>query len=122
MEEDNEFLQAQERQQKGLRDQYNELKKYEAMEDYKHTIHTSSSLLYAIRTNESLQDYTKRLEGHIQILTENNTRIHIHASKGCWYQHKMPTCFCCADRNMYTYLLALLQTISLEYPKITPRT
>ncbi len=116
MEEDNIYLKNQENYFKGLRDQYNTSDKFDAMADHKRVVYSTESLVYAIRSMETLKQYQERLSLHIEIMQNINTSIHIEAPKGCWYTHKSPTCFMCADRNMYTYLLNLIKTIADLHP------
>ncbi len=122
MEIDNDYLERQERQQKQLRDQYNETTKYDALEDYQRVIQ-QSNLDYAIRQSETLENYLARLEIHVDFNYKKNVKTHIQAPKGCWYTHKSPLgCFMCDDQNMIHYMLNLLKTISKYQPDYIPRT
>ncbi len=122
MEIDNDYLERQERQQKYLRDQYNEVEKYDAMEDYQRIIQQSTAD-YAIRKHEKLEDYITRLSIHVEYNAKKNIKTHIQAPKGCWYTHKSPLgCFMCDDMNMIHYMLNLLKTISKFQPEYIPRT
>ncbi len=121
METDNEYLARQERQQKQLRDQYNETSKYDALEDYQRIIQ-QSNLDYAIRKQENLENYITRLEIHVNFNATKNIKTHIQAPKGCWYTHKSPLgCFMCDDMNMIHYMLNLIKTIAKYQPGYTPR-
>ncbi len=122
MEIDNDYLARQERQQKHLRDQYNNIEKYDAMEDYQRIIQ-QSTLDYAIRKSENLENYISRLQIHIEFNAKKNIKTHIQAPKGCWYTHKSPLgCFMCDDLNMIHYLLNLLKTLAKYQPDYVPRT
>ncbi len=121
MEEDKKYLERQDRYFNSLRDQYNTSEKYDAMADHKRIVYSTQSLTYAIRPMETISDYVNRLSLHIEIMQNTNTSIHVEAPKGCWYTHKSPTCFMCADRNCYTYLLNLLKTIAEIHPTTVPR-
>ncbi len=121
MEFDNDYLERQERQQKFLRDQYNETAKYDAMEDYQRIIQ-QSNLDYAIRKEENLENYITRLEIHVKFNATKNIKTHIQAPKGCWYTHKSPLgCFMCDDMNMISYMLNLLKTMAKYQPEYIPR-
>ncbi len=121
MEIDNDYLARQERQQKYLRDQYNESEKYDAMEDYQRIIQ-QSNLDYAIRKQENLENYIERLQIHVDFNAKKNIKTHIQAPKGCWYTHKSPLgCFMCDDMNMIHYMLNLLKTMSKYQPDYIPR-
>ncbi len=121
MEYDNDYLERQERQQKFLRDQYNESEKYDALEDYQRIIQ-QSNLDYGIRKQENLENYLTRLEIHVNFNAKKNIKTHIQAPKGCWYTHKSPLgCFMCDDMNMIHYMLNLLKTIAKHQPDYVPR-
>ncbi len=121
METDNDYLERQERQQKYLRDQYNEVEKYDAMEDYQRIIQ-QSNLDYAIRKQENLENYIARLQIHVEFNAKKNIKTHIQAPKGCWYTHKSPLgCFMCDDMNMIHYMLNLIKTIAKHQPTYIPR-
>ncbi len=122
MEFDNDYLERQERQQKQMRDQYNETEKYDAMEDYQRIIQ-QSNLDYAIRKSETLENYLARLQIHVDFNAKKNIKTHIQAPKGCWYTHKSPLgCFMCDDMNMIHYMLNLLKTLAKYQPDYIPRT
>ncbi len=121
MEYDNDYLERQERQQKQLRDQYNETEKYDALEDYQRIIQ-QSNLDYAIRKSENLENYLARLQIHVDFNAKKNIKTHIQAPKGCWYTHKSPLgCFMCDDQNMIHYMLNLLKTLAKHQPDYIPR-
>ncbi len=120
MEEDTQYQKNQDNYNKGLRDQYNTLQEYEAMEDYQRIIKQGNSN-YMIREKEQLKDYLIRLETHIEYLAKINYKTHIDAPRGCWYTHKRPECFMCNDRNMHFYLLNLMKTLSKYIGDYTPR-
>ncbi len=122
METDNDYLERQERQQKFLRDQYNTIEKYDAMEDYQRIV-KQSNLDYAIRVSENLENYLPRLQIHVEFNAKKNIKSHIQAPKGCWYTHKSPLgCFMCDDMNMIFYMLNLLKTLAKHQPEYIPRT
>ncbi len=121
MEIDNDYLERQERQQKYLRDQYNEVEKYDAMEDYQRIIQQSTAD-YAIRKQEKIIDYIQRLQIHVEFNAKKNIKTHIQAPKGCWYTHKSPLgCFMCDDMNMIHYMLNLIKTMAKYQPEYIPR-
>lgn len=121
MEEDNIYIKNQERYAQGLRDQYNTVAQYDALEDYQRIIH-QAQMPYAVRTGETLQDYIPRLEAQIQFNANRNHKTHVDAPKGCWYTHKSPLgCFMCDDRNMTFYTLNLIKTLAKHTPLFIPR-
>jgi len=122
MEEDNIYLENQDRYFKGLRDQYNESNKYDNMEHHQQVIKmATSALLYSIRKQENLKNYTERLQIHVETLQQINHKTHVEAPKGCWHTHTRPDCFMCKDREMYTYLLNLFKVIAEQLPNYIPR-
>ncbi len=107
--------------EKSLRDQHNTLVETEALEDYQRIIQ-QSTLDYALRKQETLQEYLYRIEIHVEINAQKNIKSHISAPKGCWYTHKSPLgCFMCDDMNMIHYLLNLLRSLAKHQPSLVLR-
>lgn len=109
-----------ERQQNNLRDQWNTESKNQDENEYKRVINATSTLNYALRKNETLEQFIIRLNEHVEIANKTNWRVHvIIGSKGKpWYTHKNPNgCFMCNDTNMINYMLNLFKALAIMHPK-----
>ncbi len=124
MEIDNDYLERQERQQKYLRDQYNELKnqerQYADLDDFTIQI-LQSTEDYAIKKSQTLEQYIPTLEAYVTLYSTTSMKKHVTCPKGAWYSHRSPEgCFICKMQNLNYYLLNLLKTISKNNEKLTP--
>ncbi len=117
----NKEMEALERQQRNLRDQYNTLEKNRDLDDYKRIINASDTADYALKKGQQLKSWTDRLDVHVEKANALNWKIHvIIGSHGKpFYSHKNPNgCFMCDDANLIKYLLSVLQHIANKYPKL----
>ncbi len=124
MEIDNDYLERQERQQKHLRDQYNELKnqerQYADLDD--HTIQLLQSTEdYAIKKSQTREQYLPTLEAYVTLYSTTSMKKYVTCPKGAWYSHRSPEgCFICKMQNLNYYLLNLLKTISTTQKELVP--
>ncbi len=107
-----------ERQQKGLRDQYNtEENKYQE-EDYTRVLKTD--LDFAPKSGESISSYAKKCIIYAKMNAKKNIQTHINGPKGAWYTHRNPAgCYSCEDTNLIAILVDVLNLIALIHPEDT---
>ncbi len=112
-----------ERQQKDLRDNYNqenlEFNEYE----YVRKLRSGSMLKYGLASGEKLTKYYPRLRAHIDIAAEKNIHTHVkNNGRGCWFTHKDKFgvgCFMCEDLNLIHYLASIVGYFTNKYPDET---
>jgi len=114
----NKTMEQLERQQKGLRDQYNtEDNKFEE-EDYSRVLR--ADLEFAPKSNENISSYAKKVIIYAQLQAKKNIQTHINGPKGAWYTHRNPAgCFACEDTNLIAILTDVLQLLALKHPDDT---
>ncbi len=111
-----------ERQQRGLRDNYNTETLNQNLHEYVRIANADKDLIYAFKGGETLEEYLKTLTIHIDLAKTKNWRIHvlIGVRGKPWYTHSSPDrCFMCQDSEMIAYLLNLLHLIAQKDPSIT---
>ncbi len=111
-----------ERQQRELRDRYSteQLSLNEA--EFKQVINATSTLDYAIRKGETLEQYVTRLEIYVKLAHKKNWKVHVLiGSKGKpWYQHSNSNgCFMCEDTNLIHYMLNIIRYTADKQPSMT---
>ncbi len=112
-----------ERQQRGLRDQYNTDQLNQNLHEYLNIANSDKHLIYAIQGDETLKEYLTKLDIHVDLAKTKNWRIHvlIGVRGKPWYTHSSPDrCFMCQDNEMIAYLTNLLHLIASKYPDIKP--
>lgn len=123
MDEDSYFqkqMEELERQQRGLRDNYNQENKELNPEEYQRKLRQGSMLKFGIAANEKLSDYLVRLKVHIDLAATKNANTHIvNNGRGCWFTHKDKFgvgCFMCEDLQIYSYLMSIIEHFAHKYP------
>ncbi len=108
-----------EREQKGLRDQYNQ-ERLDYNEYEYHQLIRGSSIEYAPKEGQTLVSWLPELHLYIKLLEKVSIKSHIKGPKGAWWTHdKNPAgCFMCDDLIMVNTLKTILTKISITNPEI----
>ncbi len=125
MDSDNSFykdeMERLERQQRGLRDNYNQENIEFNEHEYVRKLRVGSMLKYGIAANEPLNKYIIRLSAHVDIAAEKNINTHVkNNGRGCWFTHKDKFgvgCFMCEDLNLNHYLMSIISYFANKYPE-----
>lgn len=107
-----------ERQQKGLRDNYNqEIQEFDEHQ-YIRQLRVAQNQEYAYQSGESLERFLLKLEVHAETIMGNNIRLHMKGPKGPWYSHRRPDgCFMCKDVELIGYLMNIIRYFVQQNPK-----
>ncbi len=104
-----------ERQQKGLRDQYNALDNPIEEADYKKVI--NADLEFAPKRGVSWIEYAKEIEIYVKMQAKKNIQTHINGPKGAWYTHRNPAgCFACESMNLENVMKNVLRCMAEAHP------
>ncbi len=118
----NREMEKLERQQKGLRDNYNTEELNQNINDYMRVLNAEGSNVYAIRKQETFANWIIRMETFVDLAHTKNWKIHviIGVRGHPWHTHSSPNgCFMCDDSTMIRYLYSILGQISIKYPDLS---
>lgn len=109
-----------ERQQAGLRDNYNQEHLEFNEHEYVRKLRAGSMLKYGLASGEPLGKYYYRLRAHIDISADKNINTHVkNGGRGCWFTHSDKFgvgCFMCEDLNLIHYLASIVGYFANKYP------
>ncbi len=114
----NRTMEKLERQQRGLRDQYNTLDNKFEEEDYTRVLKTD--LEFSPKIGENILSYAKKLIIYAEHNAKKNIQTHINGPKGAWYTHRNPAgCFACEDTNLIAIMIDVIMIMAHKHNKET---
>lgn len=117
----NKEMEKLERQQKGLRDNYNEERSEFNEHEYANKIRAGSMLKYGASKGEPLVKWLPRLQAHIDIQADKNISTHVkNNGRGCWFTHEDKFgvgCFMCEDLQVIHYLTSMITYLAKQHPE-----
>lgn len=109
-----------ERQQRELHNQYEQENQEFNSHEYVRKLRQARHLEYAIRENETISDYVKKLELTVDLAAKKNSRTHVwNNGRGAWFTHSDKFgvgCFMCEDVNLIHYMFSLIRYFAHKYP------
>jgi hypothetical protein len=109
-----------EKQQRMLRNQYEEENQEFNDYEYVRKLRQATNLSYAIGRNEKLSNYAIRLRVEVDQAAKKNNRTHVwNNGRGAWFTHKDKFgigCFMCEDVNLNHYMMSIIEYFAHKYP------